>query len=135
MSKKKFELGPLQKMWVESLKAHPERQTKGILGKGSARYYKACCLGELHLCYHRIKKIKLPFGSSEFIDNEGSMGALLNSYDKYGLWDGLGKLKEPYIREGRIIDSLAAMNDYGVSWHEIADYIQSNPENVFTYSV
>lgn len=42
-----MELGTIQRAWVESLKAHPERKMTGRLGQREGLDYKACCLGEL----------------------------------------------------------------------------------------
>ena len=134
---KSFKLGPLQKMWVESLKAHPDRQTTDILGEGHPRDYKACCLGELHLCYHRMKHKKYPFNAFGSLTDRDHIGMLYTSHAKYGLRDEKGGLRKPYTIDGSSVPffSLASMNDNGVSWPDIAKYIESNAENVFVHSV
>ena len=139
-----MELGSLQKKWIESLRANPDRQCIDVLGTGSARSYKACCLGELHICYHRVKSKKMPFSDGVLSDgmfNDGSYGlrrevsVLSNSYDMYGLRDDMGRLYQPVISGNKRLHSLAEMNDRGWTWLMIADYVDKNPENVFLKSV
>lgn len=133
MENTKFEMGPLQKLWVASLRKHPERQMKESLGHGDAKEYKACCLGELHLCYNRMKHKKLPFdqGNRIFDIKDGSFSYLTDSWKKYGLRSDNGELRNSVKNTG----SLAALNDNGISWTEIADIIEKDPGNVFTKSV
>lgn len=128
-----MKLGKLQKMWVEQLRKHPERQTRGILGKGTPQDYQACCLGELHLCAHRLKKKKLPFVNGVVVDTTNTE-CLEYSYEKYGLRSDIGYLKGK-SGEWRDGFALAEMNDNSVPWTEIADFIEQNPEKVFTRSV
>ena len=127
---KEFEMGPLQKMWITSLRKHPERQTTHELGKGTPRNYTACCLGELHLCAYRMKKKKLPFYNG-LIKDDNRNAVLSHSYEKYGLKSESGSSKISYMNE----DQLSAMNDNGATWTEIADLIENNPEAFFDKSV
>ena len=141
-----MELGSLQKQWIESLRANPERQMSDELGRGNSRIYRACCLGELHICYHRKMKKKIPFIKGQLVDIDPiggrnripEEGLLSFSYEKYGLRDDTGSLLNSVrVIKGskKIFSSLAEMNDGGWSWLEIADYIEKNPENVFKKSV
>lgn len=125
----KMELGPLQKAWVKELREHPERQLVGFLGKGSVSHYKACCLGQLHVCAK---------GSEAFeggIIEDSSEDSLFDSFEKYGLFTCNGAFVNSVIIKDAEYCSLALMNDNGLSWPEIADYIENNPENIFRESV
>jgi hypothetical protein len=129
-----MKLGKLQKFWIEQLKKHPEKQTKKMLGEGTSDNYKACCLGELHLCAFRLEKKKLPFIDNQIYDGQKYGGTLASSYKKYGLLSPQGTFKKDYDYH-KDSESLAHLNDKGVSWTEIADIIERNPENVFNKSV
>jgi len=133
-----MELGPLQKEWVKSLREHPERQISTILGeKYSDGSYKACCLGELHICNSRMNGDLLKYCNNEMRD--GDTDYLEDSWDKYGLIDSKGSFANPQFLEkvnhGALYHSLAEANDDGVDWLTIANFIESNPEEVFTKSV
>ena len=131
-----MKLGKLQKMWIASLREHPERQYRWRLGKGTPEDYQACCLGELHLCAYRMKGEELPFYDGVVRDGDrvDQLGA---SYRKYGLRSQGGVLSVSVYLPGytTMFYSLAAMNDNGVTWAEIADFVEANPELVFTKSV
>lgn len=131
---KKFKLGKLQKAWVESLLAHPERQTDKILGEGTPKKYTACCLGEMHLTAFRLKKKKLPFENNCIIA-DGSKEVLSKVYEEYGLISDIGEFEEAVVINDKTYFALSEMNDRGITWKEIANYIKQNPENVFTKSV
>lgn len=128
-----MELGKIQKAWVKSLREHPERQMKGKLGEGTPRNYKACCLGELLCVVSRINKSKLPFSQNGKINDQNYSEKVLHmSYEKLGLFGDSGKLTES-VRVGVAEEnSLALLNDRGATWTEIADFIEANPEKVFT---
>ncbi len=141
-----MELGPVQKAWIASLREHPERQTSDILGKGTPEDYKACCLGELLVVEAKVLGHALPFTEDGIIYDGDSNGefndaeCLANSYGRLGLKSGAGSLTETVALhlgtdKERRYHCLAGMNDHGVPWNEIADYIESDPENVFTKSV
>lgn len=145
-----MELGPLQKEWVQSLRDHPERQMSHSLGRKSEQGegYKACCLGELHVIACRKKGVE-PFSNKGRIrdakpDNDeyqDPYAMLEASWEEYGLIDNSGrflKAIEPKLELANThkeITRLAQMNDSGYNWTEIADYIEKNPDNVFTKSV
>ncbi len=130
----KFELGPLQKMWLEQLRKHPERQTAGFLGAGTPEKYEACCLGELHLCAHRLAGKELPFNKKRIHDHYVE-GLLDVSFKKYGLHAPSGVALNEFITSRGTFYSLANANDGNVSWLEIADIVEKNPENFFNKSV
>lgn len=124
-----MELTKLQKFWLEQLKKHPMRQARGSLGYKEGRRYKACCLGELHLCHFRLMKMKLPFREGNIVD--GGTTYLTISHSKYGLKSHGGRLSKRVTIKGSEYGSLAEMNDGSMSWPEIAKFIEENPELVF----
>lgn len=136
-----MELGKLQKFWLEQLRKHPERQLKGKLGEGTLDDYKACCLGELHLCNFRLKDEPFPFigvrlfqnlCNSDYRNNDVNLSYI---YEEYGLRGGKGEFKKSITFKDEVYENLASLNDNGATWPEIADIIEANPENVFTKSV
>lgn len=145
-----MELGPLQKQWVQSLREHPERQLKNALGRGEPESYRACCLGELHVLGCQFFHEPPPFDKGTIVDDpndetEDAVTCLGKHYEKYGLraLDGMlnvmvDKVTWPRFKSyngPKQFASLAGMNDGGLTWVEIADYIENNPDNVFTKSV
>lgn len=144
-NKEPFELGPLQKLWIQFLREHPERQTKDILGRKAGDDYVACCLGELHLCYHRLNNLPLPFitiDKHEFIIDTYDYNNLQldASFKDYGLHDANGSFKFKHMEAvmgggSKYYTSLAIANDAGATWVQIADFIEANPECVFEKSV
>lgn len=120
-----MKLGPLQKKWVEALKAHPERQGKGKLGYIQNGKKKMCCLGQAGLIIGSCKWINGKLTETE----SGSEAILSNSYDLLGL----------HAEEGRLLDgtqSLVSLNDYIYhTWTEIAYLIEAVPELFFTQSI
>lgn len=134
-SKTKFKLGPLQEYWLSQLEKHPERQLKGALGiRNSPKKYSLCCLGQLLVCDFQRSKKKLPFNKHDRLEYLGSI-AILENFERYGLRSETGGLKTPFIKDGRRGYALTDMNDWGVTWPEIAAYIRKNPKNVFTKGV
>lgn len=145
-----MELGPIQKMWIQSLREHPERQMTCRLGKGkSADDYKACCLGELLFCFCE-RKFDTVFHKTNPEDENFLMydidpisrerndhrGILIGSWDELGLFDHYGSFKgTARLQLGeKQCSSLSGANDNGVTWPEIADFVEANPEMVFTKS-
>lgn len=127
-----MELGPIQQAWIKSLREHPERQMEGFLGKGTPDNYRACCLGEYLCIYREMTNKDNPFqgtGTGYEIRDGGSNRNLQYSYKVMGLRNQEGEI------EGHEYESLARMNDSVYSWTEIADFIEANPEKVFTKSI
>ena len=138
----KFKLGPIQKEWIRRLREHPERQTEGMLAAKVGDSYKACCLGEGLLTLCEANKIepmwKTRFDSDTVYlhsvtpeDDEEYHVLKRNDFEGLGLRDQNGSFEEALENYA----CLTEMNDDGVSWSEIADYIEQNPENVFVKSV
>ena len=123
-----FKLGPLQTLWLKQLRAHPERQGRSSLGWGNPKKYKACCLGEIHLCAARLAKKKLPFVDGKIVDTNNEK-VLKTAYLNYGLRSENGSSNN--------FDQscLSSLNDNELSWTEIADLIEKKPSNYFTKSV
>lgn len=123
-----MKLGPLQRKWVETLKKYPHRQTTKVLGERKKNgHIKACCLGQALLCLLEHKGEELPVG--ELTSGGPSIRSELSEhYEELGLYDDVGQI---YGSD----DCLAEMNDHGRTWKEIAEFIESNPEKVFTKSV
>lgn len=139
------ELGDLQKMWIDSLRKHPERQLQSKLGEKVKDSYKACCLGEYLICSFRKNKKKIPFENGSLIDgiNENRFGkpkelcTLINSYEKLKLHDDLGTFnitKVTYLPKMRNNwMNLSQINDAPtMTWTDIADFICLNHKEVFT---
>lgn len=134
-----LELGPLQKEWIARLRANPQRQMHGKLGRKDKEKdeYKACCLGEAGLMLGTLEWKE--FGDSQFLalSNPGEGNAsTLAAHEKLGLCTSAGSFWELHRLEGyKVFVSLADMNDNGYTWAQIADYIEANPTNVFFKSV
>lgn len=131
MEESKFELGPIQKKWVETLRKYPERQNKGSLGKIDRKTgeIKACCLGQGLLVAHEMLCMKMPVNIYGFIlDSSDNAFSLFSSKDLLGLRDSGGD-----FGDGR--DCLANMNDGGIPWAKIADIIEERASELFFKSV
>lgn len=147
-----MELGPIQKKWLESLRAHPDRQGYGSLGmcKGGPGDYEACCLGELLITYRleNGESLEDVWGITEgavsdvtvLFDSDTSSGYLYRSYQTLGLNNEKGAFakdgQEASINyQGEEFESLSDMNDCYVSWPEIAKVVEANADLVFTKSL
>ncbi len=133
-----MELGPLQKQWIKNLRAHPERQCRGTLAERTGtepHEYKACCLGEFIITRFGINNDKLNFtNNNKFLWIDDS-GGTIKKYAEYGLISEGGWFESSVVINDEEYNSLIQMNDNGLTWTEIADYVEQNPENVFTKSV
>ena len=145
-----MELGTLQKAWVKSLRENPDRQMNSRLGKQNevvnAEFdepYHACCLGELKMVHCRLNNLPIVFDKDGFLrDGKDkdikSKTYLSGSYEQFGLHSSYGKIIGEQIKHRvreKSYDSLALANDSGVTWAEIADFVEANPEKVFSKSV
>ena len=136
-----MELGKIQKQWIADLRKYPERQIKNKLGeKNEKGVITACCLGQALLTYCELEGIKpvwefsIPHNNSFLSDFLHSEMSLVSSHNKLGLITSNGNLLKSTIINDQKFITLSQMNDYGLTWLEIADYIESNPENVFKES-
>ena len=120
-----MELGPIQKQWLQSLREHPERQLKFQLGRQKEDgIYKACCLGELGLI------AKICHWDNDNLNDETGALSNLQTFEKVGLRSQWGM-----AQIGSTKPPLAALNDEHMTWPEIADYVEKNPELYFTRPV
>lgn len=107
-----------------------------ILGQGTSRNYKACCLGEAVLCRARMAGHKVSDLFVESVDEDtqifdGEERTVLSySTIKYfGFYDSSGRIKRRKLK-GHI--QLTGANDNGVTWPEIATFVRKYPEAVFS---
>lgn len=132
------QLGPRQRAWVESLRKYPERQTDGILGRklnGEDIPYKACCLGEAMCVKARIQKKRIPFNADGFLSNKDDINLEVlsrNDVKYFGFRTEYGDILDLNLSGSR---TLATANDAGVTWAEIANFVELNPQAVFTKSL
>lgn len=143
-SKPQYPYTQVQLDWIKALREHPERQTQGSLGEKNpiTGELRLCCLGQALLCLN--PDIKFSCGGISLLDEGDDITAsaltksrvLINSYKKLNLRSSNGSLLKSYKehpeKKGYSYDSLTEMNDHGFTWIQLADYIETNPENVFT---
>lgn len=120
---KKFKLGKLQKIWIKALKSGKFKKAKDYLEIDGGY----CCLG--------VANCVLKLG-----ENVKKHSGLVSTYKKLGLYDALGVIDNGYSkyqfpRGTKSYNSLADMNDKNISHKKIAEFIETNPELVFTKSV
>lgn len=126
-----FELGPMQKQWIAALRdgEYIQNEDGGMMCVEMETGPEYCCLGVA---------VKL-FG----LDADHCLLSNM-SWFKLGLRSRHGDLKEVFFKNKLPFSSLVQMNDglsfvegerTRFSFSEIADYIEQNPENVFTHSV
>lgn len=138
-TKKKFNLGPLQKKWLALLEGGLVKQTRENLcvinRLGNKKY---CCLGvAADLVLHRNVTFE---GEIGFIDGDE---ASLIKYRDIGMRGKFGELsasnteipKDAYAGDCEKNPSLANLNDNGWSFKGIAKFVRENPEAVFNKSV
>jgi hypothetical protein len=112
MENQKFELGPIQEKWLQSLEQNPDRQMKHYLGlRGLDGNYKACCRW-----------------TDDYMKDGPSASCLFESYAKLGLRSKTG------AGISVSFEDLAVLNDTGKTWPEIAAIVRANPEEYFTKS-
>ena len=126
MSESKFELGPIQKQWIASLRANPDRQLNNQLGRRTPDgSYTACCLGELGLIAGLCEWDRAIL----IVKGTTFMGFLNAVYVQVGL-----RSEKGHPRDARFA-ILSVMNDRLNTWPEIADIVEANPEQYFTISI
>ena len=143
-----MKLGTIQKAWIKSLRENPERQTKSRLVKKTENGYKACCLGELLITECRLSDKPFPFNdiTDEIFDEHkiNYTGELHKDYkvlsgsrERFGLFSRAGEFKDnkKVSINGTIFSCLSEMNDGELTWVEIADFVEKNPDLVFSKSV
>ena len=121
---KKQKLTKLQKEWVKALRSGRYKQTTGVLCSKDGAY---CCLGvAARIC--DIPKPKLVG-----VGDLGDKDYLEKAKVKLRLRDSSGRLERPHEKSRYIVYThLTALNDTAkMSFKEIADLIEKDPENVF----
>ena len=114
-----MELGPMQQKFVDALRS--EKYIQGRLQLYSEYSDSYCCLGVANVV------CELKENSEIFLDN---------TYEKLGLRNRYGSFDKPYFIHTTPYVSLLEMNDNGkMSFKDIANFIEENPELVFTRSV
>lgn len=124
------QLGPEQKKWIAALRSGEFEQGERRLRTLDDKF---CCLG----VYEHISGTKCEpyyynkcyryFDKASLVDSFAGM--TIASVRKLGLKGTLGDI----VDENGIQDSaLSYMNDSGKTFEEIADFIENNPEKVFT---
>lgn len=119
-----MELGLNQKLWVNALRSGEYNQCQHELctHDGANNYY-YCCLGVANTMF------KLNAQDNETLDGT-------NYKEVLGLRDSNGEITcNPNGEEETHYISLAEMNDGGECFLSIADFIEANPQLVFTHSV
>jgi hypothetical protein len=112
-----------QLAWIEALEAHPERQHKGKLGSEKDGM---CCLAQGADIVGMLDK---PYGQD--FSTDGNCNLLSSRVVKaLGLRSEIGGLSEKV----RNYYSLSSLNDYEMSWPEIAKLMRERPEIVFIES-
>lgn len=137
-----MDLGVIQEQWLKNLEEHPERQTGGRLGrKNEDGGYSACCLGEYLITYRKQQGLSDDeiWTGEQLLDGDSySDVSLEESWEDMGLYNTEGNFKDNTLitaSNGNAYDSLAEMNDSGITWPEIARHIRENIDLVFQHSM
>jgi hypothetical protein len=131
-----MELTELHKEWIADLRRYPERQGKNYLAlrDNKDNIIQACCLGQLLLTAERLGLHTCIWDNTRLVSDRENNCTSLNRYKTFGLVNTIGGFKLPMqvCNPIRVVyNSLADANDAGVSWLEIADFIEQNPDKVF----
>lgn len=102
--------------WVKALRSGVYRQGKKVLYDKTKDSY--CCLGILALL------------SSDSIETTPYTRGYLNNKALCGLWSGDGSIEDGVTINEVFYRSLASANDGGVSFNDIADWIEKNYEKL-----
>jgi hypothetical protein len=137
MAKKPQVLGPLQKEWVRCLRSKAFKQTRGCLfrldGVAKGETIPNCCLGVACLVAE-ANGVTLQFVDvrSQLIVN--GKGSVLPEpvVEKMRFHNHWGFLHSPIVTDdNQTCVELTEANDNGVTFKEIADFVEANPEAVF----
>jgi hypothetical protein len=122
---KKQKLTKLQKEWVKALRSGRYKQTTGVLCKLDSGGY--CCLGVA------ARVCGIPKAKIVGIHDLGDRDYLEAAKTKLRLRDGSGRLSKAHqVSPYNVYTHLTGLNDNAnLSFKEIADLIEKDPENVF----
>ena len=127
-----FKFGPNQEKWLQELESGNNLQCKKSLTRfdSDCRHY--CCLGLAADKVLKLKRVDESDSTSYFIFNKYRLFAYLSgeSYYELGLFSPQGDI----MMNGEM-KTLSQMNDSGLTFKEIAQFIRNNPEKVFSHSV
>lgn len=112
-----FELGPLQRKWIEALESGLYMQCQGSLRHQNSIWIGYCCLG--------VANEVCGLGESHDL-------ALIHTYKEIGLRKPNGD-PEVWSESNRPL-TLTGLNDLGKSFAEIAKILRDKPEVYFTES-
>jgi hypothetical protein len=115
------------KTWVEALRSGEYTQTHGALRKGDS----FCCLGVA--CDLAVKAGVIPESreyarTSDVHEYDGSTGILPGAVTK---WMGLQTNAGAFLDSDKGETCLSELNDWGESFEQIADTIESEPKGLF----
>ena len=126
----KQELGPLQREWIRCLRSKEWKQGQAFLCReqnGEVRY---CCLGiACEVAAANGISVEQNQGGSgvwHFDSRDGSLPVVVKIAMKFR--GNCGGLTQP-MKKFMYLD---AANDAGVKFKTIADFVEANPEAVFT---
>jgi len=130
-----------QRLWIDALKSgrfHQGSQRLHTINKGE-KIAKYCCLGLACKLASSTGELKLTKTVditrkyiSSFVRYDGEGHCMPESVLKLlKLRNSIGGLEEGGVIEGKKFFSLTAMNDSYITFKEIGEYIESNPETVF----
>ena len=136
------------KAWVKALRSGEFDQTQGRLFRPYAdsdeeRCYPAghCCLGVGSELYRRAHPERCEWDEDgEFRHTDGNGYDTYSSYEgtlarEVRVWLGLrdrdGAFDADFEVDGNTPTTLASANDAGANFHDIAEFIESEPEGLF----
>jgi hypothetical protein len=140
MNKQPYNFTPFQRLWIDALKSGRFRQGKSRLHTVNRLNKTAvyCCLGLACKLANETGELKLPktieepHGALPFIKYDIDGHTLPNSARTLlKLRNCVGKFKKAATVQGDKFGSLADMNDRELTFKQIGEYIEANPENVF----
>jgi hypothetical protein len=136
----KYNFTPFQRLWIDALKSGRFRQGKNRLHTVNRLNKTAvyCCLGLACKLANKTGKLKLPKTIEEphnalpFIKYDDN-GFILPSkiVNLLKLRNPGGNFKKIANVNNLNFSGLVDMNDWGLPFNQIGEYIEANPENVF----
>ena len=130
-----MQLGEKQKKFIDKLRTiDNNRQCHSLLGETTNGVKKFSALG----IWGIIMEVVEYDIDGNLVEKYTAQNNFQRHYKDIGLHNPYGVLKgefKPEMYNGSIIFSLWQMNDYGKTFKEIADFIESNPSLVFAKSI
>lgn len=126
-----FTFTDIQLEWLDYLESNPEQQKRSFPSTTLPRFPAICCLGAAEkVCgtFYKPEGLKslLVFGK------ESALGVLTSETKKrLNLRSSRGDFQTCCFVGSEYYECLTQMNDRGMTWAEIAQYIRENPTNVF----